>query len=97
MINAIEEVVREVYVQVRDREASSPTGAGFCACAQCEDDVIRHTMNHLRPRYVGTTVGSAVTRVSLTLEQARAEVAVVILDAMRRVAKNPLHNETDSS
>ncbi|MGH7711023.1 MAG: late competence development ComFB family protein, partial [Gemmatimonadaceae bacterium] len=73
MINAIEEVVREVYQQVRDRE--SEAGAGFCTCPQCEDDVIRHTMNHLRPRYVGTTVGSAVTRVSLALEQARAEVA----------------------
>ena len=92
MINAIEEVVREVYQQVREREAN----AGFCSCAQCEDDVIRHTMNHLRPRYVGTAVGSAVTRVSLALEQARAEVAVVILDAMRRVAKNPLHNEHSS-
>ncbi|HJU75932.1 MAG TPA: late competence development ComFB family protein [Gemmatimonadaceae bacterium] len=90
MINAIEEVVREVYVQVRDREE------GFCTCAQCEDDVIRHTMNHLRPRYVGTTVGSAITRVSLSLEQARAEVAVVLLDAMRRVAQNPLHNDSSS-
>jgi hypothetical protein len=89
MINAIEEVVREVYEQVKTREAKA--GAGFCSCAQCEDDVIRHTMNHLRPRYVGTTVGSAVTRVSLALEQARAEVAVVILDAMKRVAKNPMH------
>jgi hypothetical protein len=88
MINAIEEVVREVYHQVREREAA----AGFCACAQCEDDVIRHTMNHLRPRYVGTTVGSAVTRVALTLEQARAEVAVVVLDAMQRVSRNPMHS-----
>ncbi|MGQ0640376.1 MAG: late competence development ComFB family protein [Gemmatimonadaceae bacterium] len=92
MINAIEEVVREVYVQVREREAK----AGFCACSRCEDDVIRHTMNHLRPRYVGTAMGSAVTRVSLALEQARAEVAVVILDAMRRVAKNPQHNDHSS-
>ena len=87
MTNAIEEVVREVYDQLREREA------GFCACPQCQDDVIRHTMNHLRPRYVGTTVGSAVTRVSLSLEQTRAEVAVVVLDAMRRVARNPLHND----
>ena len=88
MTNAIEEVVREVYEQLREREA------GFCACPQCQDDVIRHTMNHLRPRYVGTTVGSAVTRVSLSLEQTRAEVAVVVLDAMRRVARNPLHNDS---
>lgn len=87
MINAIEEVVREVYAQVREAEA------GFCSCPECQDDVIRHTMNHLRPRYVGTTVGSAVTRVSLALEQSRAEVAVVVLDAMRRVALNPRHVE----
>ncbi len=91
MINAIEEVVREVYAQVREREA------GFCSCTQCQDDVLRHTMNHLRPRYVGTPVGSAVTRVALTLEQTRAEVAVVLLDAMHRVAKNPMHNENVSS
>lgn len=87
MINAIEEVVREVYSQVREREA------GFCACAQCEDDVLRHTMNHLRPRYVGTPVGAAVTRAALALEQTRAEVAVVVLEAMHLVAKNPMHNE----
>ncbi len=85
MINAIEEVVREVYAQVREAEA------GFCACTQCQDDVFRHTMNHLRPRYVGTTVGSAVTRVSFALEQTRAEVAVVVLGAMRRVSQNPRH------
>lgn len=91
MINAIEEVVREVYQQVKTREATTGGSAAFCHCPQCEDDVIRHTMNHLRPRYVGTTVGSAVTRVSLSLEQVRAEVAVVILDAMKRVAKNPMH------
>lgn len=91
MTNAIEEVVREVYVQVRDREAAA--SAGYCTCSQCEDDVIRHTMNHLRPRYIGTTIGAAVTRVSLTLEQTRAEVAVVLLDAMSRVAQNPRHND----
>ena len=91
MINAIEEVVREVYAQVREREAE------FCHCAQCEDDVIRHTMNHLRPRYVGTPVGAAVTRVALALEQTRAEVAVVVLDAMHLVAKNPMHNEKVTS
>lgn len=91
MTNAIEEVVREVYEQVREREAD------FCSCAQCRDDVLRHTMNHLRPRYVGTPVGGAVTRAALALEQARAEVAVLILEAMNLVAKNPLHNEKVAS
>ncbi|MGQ0539726.1 MAG: late competence development ComFB family protein [Gemmatimonadaceae bacterium] len=89
MTNAIEEVVREVYAQVREREAKA--GAVFCSCPRCNDDVLRHTMNHLRPRYVGSTVGSAVTRVSLSSEQTRAEVAVVVLDAMRRVSRNPRH------
>lgn len=88
MINAIEEVVREVYAQLREREA------GYCDCWQCQDDVLRHTMNHLRPRYVGSTIGSAVTRVSLSLEQTRAEVAVAVLDAMERVARNPNHGSS---
>jgi hypothetical protein len=90
MINAIEEVVREVYDQMRDREE------GFCTCPQCKDDVLRHTMNHLRPRYVGTPVGAAVTRAALALEQTRAEVAVVVLEAMHLVAQNPMHNENGS-
>lgn len=86
MQNVLEEAVVEVFDQLRDREA------GFCCCEQCHDDVITHAMNKARPRYTSSSaVGSAVTRVSLSQEQARAEIAVLVLEAMRRVQRNPRH------
>ena len=86
MQNLLEEAVTEIFEQLRDREA------GFCACAQCHDDVLTHALNKARPRYSsGSAVGSAVTRASLVQDQARAEIAVLVLEAMRRVQRNPRH------
>lgn len=86
MRNVLEESVLEIFEQLRLREA------GYCACAQCRDDVIAHTLNKARPRYVsGSLVGSAVTRVALSQDQMRAEIAVLVLEAMRRVQRNPRH------
>ena len=89
MKNALEEVVHEVFEQLRHGNAH------FCHCAHCEDDVIAHALNKARPRYIGgSLMGSAVTRVALSNDQARAEVAVLVLDAMRQVAARPRHEET---
>ncbi len=86
MKNVLEDAVVETFEQLRSREA------GYCACAQCRDDVIAHTLNKARPRYIsGSLVGSAVTRVALSQDQVRAEIAVLVLEAMRRVQRNPRH------
>lgn len=86
MKNALEEIVLHVFDSLRLRDAS------FCDCLQCRDDVLTHTLNKARPRYIsGSLVGSAVTRVALSQDQARAEMAVLVLEAMRRVATNPRH------
>jgi competence protein ComFB len=86
MHNALEEVVGEVFDQLARARAE------FCSCTQCRDDVITHALNQARPRYIsGSLIGSAVTRVALSHEQARAELAVLVLDAMRRVTARPRH------
>lgn len=86
MENALENAVHEVFYRLRTMEA------GYCHCAQCQDDVITHALNHAKPRYIsGAAIGSAVTRVSLSRDQAQAEVAVLVLEAMRRVQRNPRH------
>ena len=87
MKNALEEVIGTLADQVR-----KTTGAEYCACADCKDDVITATLNKARPRYVsGGTIGAAVTRVNLSSDQARAEISVLVLEAMRRVKANPRH------
>ncbi|MBC7897217.1 MAG: late competence development ComFB family protein [Cytophagaceae bacterium] len=86
MKNALEEIADEVYEQLRARPA------GFCACAQCRDDAITRALNKIRPRYIsGSPIGSAVTRVALSQRQARAEMSVVMLEAMQVVRTNPRH------
>jgi hypothetical protein len=86
MKNALEEIADEVFEQLRSRHA------GFCDCVQCRDDVITHALNKIRPRYIsGSPVGSAVTRVVLSHHQARAEMFVVMLDAMDVVRAKPRH------
>ena len=90
MKNVLEELVLEVYGQLRTRQSE------FCSCLRCHDDVIAHALNKARPRYVGgSPIGAAVTRVSLAGDSARAEIAVLVFDAMRRVNQNPRHGPED--
>jgi competence protein ComFB len=86
MKNLLEGAVKDVYEELRSRDAA------FCGCAHCQDDVLAFALNHLRPRYAGgTREGVAVTSVDLQRDQTRAELMVAVLDAMRRVANNPRH------
>ena len=91
MLNALEEAVREAY------DALRITDPLFCGCVRCREDVLTMAMNQARPHYVvGDPLGSAVTRVALARRQLRAELSVIVLDAMRRVAAAPRHtNEVD--
>ncbi|HVE79416.1 MAG TPA: late competence development ComFB family protein [Gemmatimonadaceae bacterium] len=87
MQNVLEEVIASLVDELR-------AGRGdVCACSRCRDDMISLALNHVRPRYVSgaPAVGAAVTRVDLARDQARAQLLVVVLDAIKRVANNPRH------
>jgi competence protein ComFB len=86
MVNALEEAIRASYETLR------PLHPELCSCERCRDDVLTFALNQARPRYiVGDALGSAVTRVTLSKDQAQAELAVIVLDAMQRVARQPHH------
>jgi competence protein ComFB len=86
MQNALEEAVRDAFDTLRSADPS------FCRCSRCQEDVLTMAMNQAHPRYiVGDPLGSAVTRVALARRQLRAELSVIVLDAMRRVAAEPRH------
>ena len=86
MINLIEEALDQQHEVLRQRVA------GYCGCTQCKDDVMTLALNQIRPRYTsGARRGSVVTRAELQGDQARAEIMVVVLDSMRRVAAAPRH------
>ena len=85
MKNLVEQAVREMHVGL---VAANPE---FCSCPRCADDVLAMVMNKTRPRYTTTGLGFAVENVDLVSDQTRAELSVLVFDAMRRVAQRPRH------
>ena len=87
MKNALEGPLRTLYADLR---RSNPQ---FCDCAQCQDDVMTLALNNTKPRYVSGNppLGEVVTGVQLSYDQAKAELTVLLFDAMRRVAASPRH------
>ena len=86
MTNALEEAVLAIYTSL------AASNAEFCSCEQCRGDVMTLALNHARPRYVtSNTLGAAVTRVALSQDASKAELAVIVYSAMRKVAVEPRH------
>ena len=86
MKNLLENVVREMHGELR---AEHPE---FCACTQCTDDVVALVLNHSSPRYATTDAGWALANLDLWGDETRAELAVMVLEAMRRVHESPRHD-----
>jgi competence protein ComFB len=85
MKNIIEGVVRELHGELR------LTHPGFCACTKCADDVVALVLNHSQPRYATTDTGWALANLEVWSDERRAELSVLVLDAMRKVAESPRH------
>ena len=83
MKNLQEDAIRHRYEELKS------TMPEFCGCSMCEDDVLVYALNRLAPRYVAQPAGEVITTVSLESEQLKADMSVVILEAMRRVAAEP--------
>ena len=95
MKNALEGAVRSIHRELMKKHPE------FCTCERCEDDVMALALNQTKPRYVSenSSMGTVVTGVHLSYDQLRAELTVLVFDAMRRVAKSPRHDgeETPAS
>jgi competence protein ComFB len=81
--NMVEDHVRASFESLR------PHFADFCGCDLCVDDVQVFALNRMPPRYVTSLEGQAVTEVSLEKQQHRAEIDVVVMEALRKVSLAP--------
>jgi hypothetical protein len=86
MKNLLEGAVLSIYEELI---AKTP---GTCSCENCREDALAYVLNKTRPRYSGgTDTGMALIALDLQKDQTRAQLAVVVLDAIQRVAANPRH------
>jgi competence protein ComFB len=89
MRSPLERAVRDVHANL------AATHTEFCACEQCADDVVALVMNQTRPRYTTTGLGWAVEAADLDTDQVRAELSVLVFEAMHRVAEQPRHGPSE--
>jgi len=86
MKNLLEGAVLGIY---EDLVAKDP---GVCSCANCREDTLAYVLNKTRPRYSGgTDTGMALIALDLQKDQTRAQLAVIVLEGIQRVAANPRH------
>lgn len=83
IINVMEHHVQDAY----DRLKGSIDG--YVDTPAHRDDVIVYALNRLQPRYVVTAAGKAVTEVALDSAQHRTTIDVQVLEALRRVTREP--------
>jgi hypothetical protein len=90
VIAVIADAIRSTYDALS--RTQRPAGGAFCGCDRCRDDVLARALAQAVPRYAGQeALGAAVVRVALARDEGRAELAVIVLDAMRSVSASPRH------
>ena len=83
--------VTNVTMEIVQREYESLRGgfSKFCGCEICHSDVVVYALNRLAPHYVSTRQGEILTALSLTSDQEKAKLDVVLLEGLRKVAAAP--------
>ncbi len=89
MKNLLEDAVFREYEVLKD------TIPGFCGCAMCRDDVLVYALNRLAPKYVARREGEVLTNVSMGSDQPKADLSVVLLEALQRVHADPRPGHAD--
>ena len=62
-----------------------------CKCECCRRDIAIIALNHLRPKYVSSEMGSVYTKLDATLMENAVEIIEEIAKAIEIVQKNPRH------
>jgi competence protein ComFB len=81
--NVAAEVTQREYERLRTRFPA------FCGCETCRSDVLVYALNRLDPHYVSTPKGGVLTEISLSSDQEKARLDVVLMEGLRKVAFAP--------
>ncbi|MEA5038812.1 MAG: late competence development ComFB family protein [Clostridiaceae bacterium] len=85
LVNVIEEFVRQ-----KARETIKELGA--CDCKTCYLNVCAIALNNLPPKYVTTTRGALLSRITATEIGNSSAILIEVTKAVIQVKENPHHN-----
>lgn len=84
--NIVEKVVWDNLDTVMDLKP------GMCRCETCKSDIAAYALNKLKPHYVATVKGSAITRAQFMENQYYLDMIIVLTEAVEQISVHPRHN-----
>ncbi len=84
--NIMEDIVDEIIKDLLGKEKIKS-----CNCDQCKLDIKTYVLNHIKPRYVDTSKGEAISKTDSLVNQVRTDIIEEILKAIEIISKNPRH------
>lgn len=64
---------------------------GVCRCEQCVADIKAIVLNSMKPRYVSSSRGEIISKLSAFGQDNKVELLYVVKDAVDKVKSNPHH------
>jgi len=86
IVNIAEKIIRDNMDSVMDHKV------GMCRCETCRDDIVAYALNKLKPHYVATDKGAAITRAHFMETQFHIDLIIVLTEAVEKVSANPRHS-----
>jgi len=85
IVNIVEKIIWDNMDSVIDQKE------GVCTCETCKIDIAAYALNKLKPHYVATDKGAAITRAHFMETQFFMDLIIVLMEAVDRVSANPRH------
>lgn len=94
VINYSEIAVKDVIGKFYDD--FKRTTKGICDCPVCRNRAMALSLNILQPYYVTTEAEYAVAKANYDSISERARLIAIVMDSIREVSLNPVHDGTQS-
>ena len=88
--NYMEDIVAQNLDKIMERYPAC------CNCKQCKKDIALLALNNLPPKYISTRKGDIYVRLEATYAETKVKVVEEISKAIKKVSKNPNHNNIAS-
>lgn len=87
---AVKEVIGALYKDFKN------TTDSFCDCPACRNRAMALALNTLQPCYVTTEAEYAVAKANYDSISERARLIAIVMDSIREVLQNPVHENKQS-
>lgn len=86
--NCLEDIILEKIADLLEGD----TFNNICICEHCLLDIASYTLNQIPAKYVTSDRGNVMARLAEFEEQAQIDLDLVVIQAIKKVAKNPHHS-----